>query len=85
MVQIGIADINKTPSIIDKLDEVAQIVNKKSKDIKGFFIPVAYREYIENAIKEIEYQHFLKRNKDIINTQEDLEDDTLLDGLSDRY
>ena len=36
MVQIGIADINKTPSIIDKLDDIAQIVNKKTKVIKGF-------------------------------------------------
>ena len=30
MLQIGIVDINKTPSILDKIDEVAQIVNKKS-------------------------------------------------------
>lgn len=29
MIQIGIADIHKTPSLIDKLDDVATIVNKK--------------------------------------------------------
>jgi coenzyme F420-reducing hydrogenase alpha subunit len=83
MVQIGIAEINKTPSIIDKLDDVAQIVNKKTKDIKGFFIPIEYKDLIEDSIKEIEYRKFLQRNKNLINTKN--EDDTILDGLDDAY
>jgi len=82
MLQIGIADINKSPSIIDKLDDVATIVNKKTKDIKGYFIPVEYKSFIEGAIEKIEYERFLKRNKDLIN-QED--DSTLLDGLDEQY
>jgi len=82
MVQIGIADINKTPSIIDKLEDVATIVNKKSKDIKGFFIPVEYKSFIEDAIEKIEYQIFLKRNKDLVSQKDD---STLLDGLDENY
>ena len=31
MLQIGISDISKNPSIIDKLDDIAQIVNKKKR------------------------------------------------------
>ena len=84
MVQIGIADINKTPSIIDKLDDVAKIINKKTKDVKGFFIPVEYKSFIDEAIEKIEYQRFLKRNQDLVRDTKN-EDDTLLDGLDERY
>ena len=67
MLQIGIVDINRTPSIMDKIDEVAQIVNKKTEDME-----------------EIEYQSFKKRNQSLINNF-DTNDDTLLDGLDDKY
>lgn len=83
MIQIGIADINKTPSIMDKLDDVAQIVNKKTKEIKGFYIPQKYQSIIQEAIEKIEYQLFLERNQSLIT--EDTKDDTLLDGLDELY
>ncbi|MEA2028915.1 MAG: hypothetical protein U9N49_08060 [Campylobacterota bacterium] len=84
MLQIGIADIHKTPSLIDKLDDVATIVNKKTKDVKGFFIPVEYKSMIEDVLEEIEYQRFLKRNQALI-SKATQEDNTLLDGLDDVY
>jgi len=83
MIQIGIADINKTPSIMDKLDDVAQIVNKKTKEIKGFYIPQKYQSIIQEAIEKIEYQLFLERNQSLIT--DDTKDDTLLDGLDELY
>ena len=84
MLKIGIAEINKTPSIIDTIDEVVQIVNKKTKDVKGFFIPIQYRGMLENIIDEIEYKRFLKRNKSLISSELET-DDTLLDGFQDDY
>ena len=84
MLQIGIVDINRTPSVIDKLEDVAQIVNKKTKDIKGYFIPFAYKDMIKSAIEEIEYQQFKKRNHTLISSPS-AQDDTLLDGLDDKY
>jgi len=83
MIQIGIADISKTPSIMDKLDDVAQIVNKKTKEIKGFYIPQKYQSIIQEAIEKIEYQLFLERNQSLIT--DDTKDDTLLDGLDELY
>ena len=83
MVDLGIAELNKNPSILDKLNEVATIVNKKNREVKGYFIPVAYKEYIQNIIDEIEYKNFLERNRSLIGKAE--EDDTLLDGLDDAY
>ena len=84
MLQIGIVDINRTPSVIDKLDVVAQIVNKKTKDIKGYFIPFAYKDMIKSAIEEIEYQQFKKRNQDLVSSSL-IDDDTIMDGLDDKY
>jgi hypothetical protein len=81
MIQIGISDISKNPSIIDKLDDIAQIVNKKSKQIKGIFIPSELLLPYQDMIDELEYQRFCKRNANMQNN----EDDTLLDGLDNAY
>jgi len=79
MVNLGIAELNKNPSILNRLDEVATITNKKNKEVKGYFIPVAYQHIIQQAIDEIEYRKFSERNASLI--AETAEDDTLLDGL----
>jgi len=79
MLQIGISDISKNPAIIDKLDGIAEIMNKKTKQIKGVFIPSAYLKYVKDALDEIEYRQFAQRNAGLKHTDE--EDDTLLDGL----
>lgn len=81
MITIGISDISKNPSIIDKLDDIAQIVNKKSKQIKGIFIPSELLLPYQDMIDELEYQKFRKRNANMYNN----EDDTLLDGLDNAY
>ena len=70
MLQIGIADISKRPSVIDTLNDVAQIVNKKTKSIKGYFIPFEYHDMIIDAIEEIEYQKFKQRNKNMLSSSQ---------------
>ena len=82
MVDIGIAELSKNPAILDKLDSIATIVNKKNKEVKGYFIPKSYDEYLKSLLEEMEYKKFLKRNKELISVEED---DTLLDGLDDEY
>ena len=83
MLQIGISDISKNPSIIDKLDDIAQILNKKTKQVKGIFIPNAYLDSFEEVIKEIEYKKFVEKNRSLMDSTE--EDNTLADGLEDAY
>jgi len=83
MLQIGIANIAKNPSILDSLDFAIEIVNKKTKEVKGLFIPVAYRYMIQDALDEIAYQQFLKKNSSLIGNN--YEDNTLLDGIDDEY
>ena len=83
MIQVGISDISKNPSIFDKLDDLAEVVNKKTSDVKGVFIPSAYLGLFEKVFKEIEYKKFLKRNSSLMDRPS--EDDTLLDGLDSAY
>jgi len=83
MLQIGISDISKNPSIIDKLDDIAEILNKKTKKVKGIFIPNSYLDAFEDVLKEIEYKKFKERNKSLSTNSN--EDDTVLDGLDDAY
>ncbi len=83
MRHIGIAELSKNPAVLDSLDSVAMIVNKKNKHLKGYYIPVSYRNEIEKVLKDIEYKKFLQRNKSLLKL--DNEDDTLLDGLDETY
>ena len=83
MVDIGIAELSKNPAILDKLDSIAAIVNKKNKEIKGYFIPKSYDEYLKSLIEEMEMSkkiELLKRvakasKKDVIG------DGTVADGI----
>lgn len=83
MIQIGISDISKNPAIIDNLDDVAQILNKKTKQVKGIFIPNLYEEEFKKVLEEIEYRRFAERNKSL--KHEEMEDKTLEDGLDEGY
>ena len=83
MLQIGISDISKNPSMFDKLHDLAQIVNKKTSTVKGVFIPNEYLGMFEKVFEEIEYKKFVERNRSL--QSQELDDDTLLDGLDDRY
>jgi len=85
MLQIGISDISKNPGIIDKLDDITEILNKKTKQVKGIFIPSAYISSFQEVIDEIKYKKFLERNKSLQNATQEENDDTLLDGLSHGY
>ncbi len=83
MKSIGIAELNKNPTILDLVDGVAMIVNKKNRHIKGYFIPATYKNEIEKVLKDIEYKKFLQRNKSLL--KQDNEDDTVMDGIDEMH
>ena len=83
MRHIGIAELSKNPTILDSLDSVTMIINKKNKHLKGYYIPISYKNEIEKVLKDIEYKNFLQRNKSLL--KQNNEDDTLLDGLDATY
>ncbi len=74
MKTISISDIAKKPSILDNTDDVIEIVNKKTNEVKGIFISAKDIPYIKDMIEEIEYRKWLKRNKGLLeNPPKDLE------------
>ena len=83
MIQVGISDISKNPSMFDKIHDLAQIVNKKTSQVKGVFIPNEYLGMFEKVFEELEYKKFVERNKSLKNSLQI--DETLLDGLEDGY
>jgi hypothetical protein len=83
MIQLGISDISKNPSLIDKVDDLVEILNKKTKEVKGVFIPNELLPNFDAIFKEIEYKKFIQRNHAI--SKESNEDESLLDGLDDKY
>lgn len=83
MTQLGISDISKNPALIDKVDDLIEVLNKKTKEVKGVFIPATLLDNFQEVFAEIEYQKFRQRNHALHTTKE--EDDTLLDGLHHGY
>ena len=69
--------------MFDKMHDLAQIVNKKTSQVKGVFIPNEYLGMFEKVFEEIEYKKFVERNRSLIDSTE--EDNTLADGLEDAY
>ncbi len=63
MKSISISDIAKKPSILDEIDDVVEIVNKKTNEVKGVFISSKDLPYIKDMLEELEYRKWLKRNK----------------------
>ena len=87
MKSISISDIAKKPSILDEIDDVVEIVNKKTNEVKGVFISSKDLPYIKDMIEELEYRKWLKRNKGLLeNPPEDLEGifDEAIKELGDR-
>ena len=83
MIQVGISDISKNPSMFDKMHDIAQIVNKKTSQVKGVFIPNEYLGMFEKVFEELEYKKFVQRNMSLKDSSKN--DETLLDGLEDGY
>ena len=63
MVELSISDISKKPSLLDNLDDIAKIVNRKKNEVKGIFIPIEDKDLYKDLLEEIEYRRWLKRNK----------------------
>jgi len=62
MIELSISDISKKPSLLDGLDDIAKIVNKKTNEVKGIFISAKDLPYIKELLEELEYQKWYKRN-----------------------
>jgi len=66
---VAINEIAKHPKIISDIQEIIYIQDKRKNELKSIVIPASYEPYIHDALKEIEYQMWLKRNKGLLNSK----------------
>jgi hypothetical protein len=66
---VAVNEIAKHPKIISDVHEIIYIQDKRKKELKSIVIPASYESYLHDALKEIEYQMWLKRNQGLVNSK----------------
>ena len=63
---VAVNEIAKHPKLISDINEVVYVQDKRKKELKSIVIPASYEPYLHDALKEIEYQMWLKRNEGLL-------------------
>jgi hypothetical protein len=66
---VAVNEIAKHPKLISDITEIVYIQDKRKNELKSIVIPASYEPYIADALKEIEYQMWLKRNKGLLESE----------------
>ena len=66
---VAVNEIAKHPKIISDADEIIYVQDKRKNELKSIVIPASYKPYLHDALKEIEYQMWLKRNQGLLNSE----------------
>ena len=66
---VAVNEIAKHPKLISDITEIVYIQDKRKKELKSIVIPASYEPYIADALKEIEYQMWLTRNKGLLESE----------------
>ena len=66
---VAVNEIAKHPKIISDANEVVYVQDKRKNELKSIVIPASYEPYLHDALKEVEYQMWLKRNKGLLNSE----------------
>ena len=70
MTTLSVSDIVKRPSILDEVDDIVRVVNKKTNEIKGIFIGAKDLKQMERLIEELEYIKWRERNRGLMHSHE---------------
>jgi len=66
---VAVNEIAKHPKIISDADEIIYVQDKRQNELKSIVIPASYEPYLHDALKEVEYQIWLKRNQGLLNSE----------------
>jgi len=66
---VAVNEIAKHPKILTNINEIVYIQDKRKNELKSIVIPASYESYIADALKEIEYQMWLKRNNGLLESE----------------
>ncbi|WP_456456129.1 hypothetical protein [Nitratifractor sp.] len=80
MVELSLSELSKNPALLDTLEEIAEVKNRKTRSIKGYFIPARFEERFRELLEELDYESFKARNRSL-GLEGSFDDATLSDGL----
>jgi len=66
---VAVNEIAKHPKLISDIHEIIYVQDKRKNELKSIVIPASYEPYLHDALKEIEYQMWLKRNQGLLNCE----------------
>ena len=66
---VAVNEIAKHPKLVSDSNEIVYIQDKRKNELKSIVIPASYEPYIADALKEIEYQMWLERNKGLLESK----------------
>ena len=66
---LAVNEIAKHPKLISDINDIIYIKDKRKNELKSIVIPASYESYLSEALKEIEYQMWLKRNKGLLESE----------------
>ena len=66
---VAVNEVAKHPRIISDVHEIIYIQDKRKKELKSIVIPASYEPYLHDALKEVEYQMWLKRNQGLLKSE----------------
>ena len=66
---VAVNEIAKHPKLISDIHEIIYVQDKRKNELKSIVIPASYEPYLHDALKEIEYQMWLKRNQGLLNSE----------------
>ena len=81
---VAVNEIAKHPKIISDVHEIIYVQDKRKKELKSIVIPASYEPYIHDALKEIEYQMWLKRNQGLLDSEHPEILENILDDIGDK-
>ena len=68
-MMIEVDEIVKYSKLISDTDDIIYIKDMKKDKLKSIVIPASYEPYLSKALKEIEYQIWLRRNRGLIEAE----------------
>lgn len=81
---VAVNEIAKHPKLISDIKEIVYVKDKRKNELKSIVIPASYEPYLAEALKEIEYQMWLERNKGLLKSEHPEILENILGDLGDK-
>ncbi len=81
---VAVNEVVKHPKIISDANEIIYIEDKRKNQLKSIVIPAKYKSFLNDKLKEIEYQMWLDRNKGLFKDSHPKILDNVIEDIGDK-